>query len=282
MARTETTPLIRRLCAALLLSACGLAQAAPKSEPWPRWQTHDEASSASVAHEAWDQLLGRYLKPGTDGINRFAYGQLTAADRAALAAYLARLQATPVSRLARREQRPYWINLYNAETIRQIIEHYPVKSIRDIRLGGGLFSFVGGGPWEAKLLKVEGEKLSLNDIEHRILRPIWRDPRTHYAVNCASLGCPNLASRAYTAANLETQLNEGARAYINHPRGASVAGGKLRVSSIYVWFKDDFGGDDAGVIAHLRRYAAPPLAAALAGVDSIASDGYDWSLNEAR
>ena len=84
--------------------------------------------------------------------------------------------------------------------------------------------------------------MSLDDIEHRILRPIWRDPRIHYAVNCASIGCPDLFPEAITAANADAYLTRGARDYINDPRGAVVTGGRLTVSSIYKWFREDFGG----------------------------------------
>jgi hypothetical protein len=163
--------------------------------------------------------------------------------------------------------------------VKTVLEAYPVKSIRDIKISPGLFA---SGPWGKKLAKIEGEPVSLDDIEHRILRPIWKDPRTHYAVNCASIGCPNLPRDAFTRANMEALLEAGAKAYVNHPRGAKVSGGKLVVSSIYVWFKEDFGGNDAGVIAHLKRYANAELAKALEGVSVIASDDYDWALNEAK
>jgi hypothetical protein len=122
--------------------------------------------------------------------------------------------------------------------------------------------------------------LSLDDIEHRILRPIWRDPRLHYAVNCAALGCPNLQTAAFTAANTEALLDKAARDFVNHPRGAAIVGGKLIVSSIYVWYEADFGGADRGVIAHLKRYAGPELATALAAVDRISGNRYDWGLND--
>ena len=124
--------------------------------------------------------------------------------------------------------------------------------------------------------------MSLDEIEHGTLRPLARDPRVHYAVNCASIGCPNLQAAAWRADTLDQDLDRAARAYINHPRGVTaLAGGALRVSSIYVWFKEDFGGDDAGVIAHLRRYAAPPLASSLADAARIASHHYDWAINAA-
>lgn len=173
----------------------------------------------------------------------------------------------------------YWINLYNALTMQVVLEHYPVDSIRDIDISPGWFS---DGPWGAKLVGVEGEQLTLDDIEHRILRPIWQDPRIHYTVNCASVGCPNLALEAYTTANYNELAEAGVRAYINSPRGAVVDKGRLKVSSIYAWFKTDFGGTDASVIQHLRQYAEPELAAELDGVKKISDDFYDWSLNETR
>ncbi len=217
--------------------------------------------------------------PGADGLNRFRYAGVDASARAALRDYLARLAAVEVDALSRDEQRAYWINLYNALTVEVVLEHYPVESILDIRISPGFFSI---GPWGKKLVTVAGTELSLNDIEHRILRPIWRDPRLHYAVNCASLGCPNLQREAFTAANSEALLERAAREFVNHPRGARVAKGRLHVSSIYDWFAADFGGSDAAIIAHLRRYAGAELAARLAGIERVAGDDYDWRVNAAE
>ncbi|MDP6708184.1 MAG: DUF547 domain-containing protein [Alphaproteobacteria bacterium] len=249
---------------------------APKAELWPRWQAHDPKSTQSIDHGAWAGFLRRYLRPGTDGIARVAYGAVGGEDRARLDAYLAMLEAVPVDRLSRPEQRAFWINLYNAATVRLILDHPAAASIRDIDISPGLFA---DGPWGKKLLQVADVALSLNDVEHRILRPIWRDPRLHYAVNCAALGCPNLQAEAFTAANTERLLEAAARAYVNHPRGVMVDGQRLVVSSIYVWFQEDFEGTDRGVIRHLKRYAEAPLAAALGGVERIDGHAYDWRLN---
>jgi hypothetical protein len=260
----------------LLLSS--ILGAAPKADLWPRWDSHDAASTATVDHTAWDRFLSRYLVTNhLSGINRVRYGEVTAGDKRKLESYIESLQGTAVWRLNREEQMAYWINLYNAVTVRVILDHYPVSSITKIDLSSGLFS---RGPWEAKLLEVEGEEISLNDIEHRILRPIWKDPRVHYAVNCASMGCPNLQNRAYTAANLEVLLEKGAREYVNHPRGVSVEGKKLVLSSIYDWFREDFDGSEEGVLRHLRRHAAPELAKKLDDYSGRISYAYDWSLNE--
>lgn len=264
------------LIALMIAAAANTAQAAPRAELWPRWETQDARSTQVVNHDLWDDFLSAYVKPAADGINRVAYGRVTAADKTRLAQYLAQLQATPVSRLTRAEQRAYWINLYNAATVNVVLTHFPVASILKISISPGLFE---RGPWGKKMLRVEGMELSLNDIEHRILRPIWQDPRTHYAVNCASLGCPNLLPEAYTAPRMETQLESAARAFVNHPRGVRVSGSKLTVSSIYVWFQSDFGGTDSGVLAHLRRYANPALLEQLRGLNAIHDDDYDWTLN---
>jgi Protein of unknown function, DUF547 len=283
MRHSPPVRLLRRLAimALLALPLAGFASLetlfAPSAELWPRWQQHDPAATTRLDHGAWDALLTRYRRVGADGIARFAYGGVSAADRTALKAYIGGLQATAVSGLARGEQLAFWVNLYNALTIETVLAHYPVASIRDINISPGLFAT---GPWDKKLVTIEGERVSLNDIEHRILRPIWRDPRIHYVVNCASLGCPDLPPQALTAANVETVLEGQARSYVNHPRGVELAAGGLRVSSIYTWFSEDFGGSEASVIEHLRRHAEPGLAERLARVTAIAGHGYDWALND--
>ncbi len=220
----------------------------------------------------------RYVTVADDGITRFAYHAVDAEDRRMLEDYLASLSEVPIDEYSRGEQRAFWINLYNALTVKIVLERYPVASIRDINLSSGLFS---RGPWKAKRVSVAGQMLSLNDIEHRILRPIWRDARLHYAVNCASIGCPNLAREAFTAANTEELLERAARAYVNHPRGVRFAGESLIVSSIYVWFEGDFVTSSGSVLSHLRRYAEGNLAAQLAAVSRFDDHAYDWRLNDA-
>ncbi len=252
--------------------------AAPPARPWKRWMPHDSQSTAAIDHTAWDAVLARYVSRHPDGINRVANGSVTAADRAALDRYLDALSATPIARFNRDQQFAFWVNLYNALTVRVVLDHYPVDSIRDIDISSGLFA---DGPWGRDLIEVDGTALTLDDIEHRILRPLWRDPRIHYAVSCASLGCPNLARTAFLPGMLETMLNASAHDYINHPRGAAIRDGRLYVSSLYDWFSEDFGGDDAGVIAHLRNFAQGALADGLADIRSVSGHAYDWRLNDA-
>ena len=185
-------------------------------------------------------------------------------------------QAVAISIHNRAEQKAYWINVYNALTIDVILARFPVASIRDINISPG---FLARGPWGAKLFSVEGEKLSLDDIEHRILRPIWKDSRVHYAVNCASLGCPNLQPLAFTGENTESLLDKAAREFVNHPRGVAILNGRLRVSSIYVWFQEDFGRDAEDLMEHWQKYADPKLAESLEKYSGGLSHDYDWRLN---
>ncbi|KAA5804943.1 DUF547 domain-containing protein [Alkalicaulis satelles] len=227
-------------------------------------------------HAPWDRLLDAYVTPGADGVDRFDYDALRGdeAGRAALEAYIAALEAQPVGSLARDEQFALWANLYNAVTVRLIVEESPSRSILQIR--PTLFSI---GPWRAERVTVEGRALSLDDIEHGIMRPQFEAALVHYAVNCASIGCPNIRNRAWRADTLAQDLDAAARAYVNHPRGVSVTQRGLVISRIYKWYEEDFGGDDAGVIAHLLRYAEPELAEAISARPRIVRHAYDWSLN---
>ena len=261
------------LAAAATLTALPAIAAPGASLIDPHWQ--QSGSAGDVDNSAWGGFLSRYVSPDSTGVNLVRYGAVTPADKQGLKSYISALEAATPTAMTRDAAMAYWINLYNAKTVDLILDNYPVESIR--KIGGGFFS---SGPWDDKVVTVEGRSLSLNDIEHGILRPIWNDPRIHYAVNCASIGCPNLATQAWTSGNLAGMLDQAARSYINHPRGAAVENGRLIVSSIFSWYKVDFGGNDAGVIAHLKQYARADLAAALGGVNGISNDRYDWDLNE--
>lgn len=241
----------------------------------------EEGAARDVDHSAWGAFLAAHVSLDGAGIARIDYGAIDPVAKAALDRYVAELETIEVSALARDAQLAYWINLYNAVTVRVVAEHYPVRSIRAIRLGGPL----SVGPWGKPLVTVEGRALSLNDIEHKIVRPVFRELRIHYALNCAAAGCPNLGREPYAAASLEAQLDAAARAYVNDPRGVTVdAEGRLVLSKIYVWFKEDFDpagrGSKAAILAHLGRYADPGLASRLGTAPPIAGYRYDWSLND--
>ncbi len=262
---------------------CGIAgfpvpgQAAPSSELWDYWSSHDPDSTLSIDHSDWDAFQKKYTHLGEEGIRLVDYGKVTEADKVNLGRYIENLAGMTVTGLNRPEQMAYWINLYNALTVNVILDHYPVKSIRDIDISPGLFS---DGPWEKPLVAIEGHDVSLDDIEHRILRPIWKDPRIHYAVNCAALGCPNLIGQAFMPDKAEQILETAAREFVNHPRGVNVSYGNIDASSIYKWFQEDFGDSEQGVLQHLSRYAEDPLLDAVTKASSIKTYNYDWALND--
>lgn len=266
---------IKYLISIVFLVFSSIVSAEPFGKADKFWASHRADDTRIVDHSSWQQFLNTYVVAKGEPMQTFvSYSKVSTADKNALNGYLAKLQSIPIREYNRSEQRAFWINLYNAKTVELVISHYPVDSIRDIRFG--LFSI---GPWDEKLLTVEGKSLSLNDIEHSILRPLWRDNRIHYAVNCASFGCPNLNRSAFTAASTETLLSESAVAYVNHQRGVNIQGENAVLSSIYKWYAEDFGEDFASLKRHLIQYARPELAAKLQSVDDVDYD-YDWHLND--
>lgn len=240
-----------------------------------QWVKHNPSNSKPVNHKAWDRILGKYVTRDASGLNRFAYAKVSEADKKALDDYIAMLSRVDITNRSRAVQKAYWINLYHAVTVDLILDEYPVKSIRDIK--SGLISI---GPWRRELVTVENTVLTLDNIEHNILRPIWQDARIHYAVNCASVGCPNLNTQAFTAKNTEKSLDRLARDYVNSPRGVSISNGRITVSKIYMWFAYDFGNSQAGVLAHVSQYATPEKKAEIERIGRISNSKYDWSLNE--
>lgn len=273
---------VRRAAALGLVLSVLSSPAAIAAEPAELLGRGTPKSWFTVDHQAWDALLKRFVKHSQDGVNRVDYAAFKAGGHKELKLYIRSLEVIDPAALDRKEQFAFLANLYNAKTVDIVLDHYPVASIKDISLGGGLFAALTGGPWKAKVLTLGRVALSLDDIEHGMLRPVFKDPRVHYAVNCASIGCPNLQDTAFTGANLDAQLDAAARDYVNNERGASVADGKLTVSSIYSWFKADFGTSDEAVIRHLVKYAASAKAAQLKSISGISSHAYDWRLNDAK
>ena len=228
-------------------------------------------------HGDFDGMLAAFVRPDEARYNRVDYRNLKSDAHGELRAYITLLQSARPSMFSAPEAHAYWINLYNAKTLDVVLERYPVTSIKKINLGGG--GLFGSGPWSKSLMTVEGTALSLDDIEHRIIRPLFNDPMSHYGVNCASYSCPNLAVTAFTGANVDDLLARNAREYVNHPRGVTVDRGRITASRIYSWYAADFGGRRR-LKSHWTRFAAPELAAAIRDA-SIGRFVYDWSLNDA-
>jgi hypothetical protein len=258
----------RLLALTAVVFSCSL-YAAPKADLWEYWQPFADAKTVEIDHQSYQEFLDSYLV--VQGQHTLVkYNQVTSKDKLSLKTYLSKMSEVDPHQLTRGQQYAFWVNLYNAYTIDIILDNYPTKSITKI---GGLFSF---GPWDKEITTINGQALTLNDIEHRILRPIWQDPRTHYAVNCASLGCPNLQQYAFTDANTEQLLQQAMQSYISSDKGVLLSNGQLTLSSIYDWFEVDFGGSD-GVVEHLAE-----IRPELADYSGKVKFDYDWSLNEVK
>ncbi|GJM45399.1 MAG: DUF547 domain-containing protein [Gemmatimonadota bacterium] len=238
-------------------------------------QTAEPAPDAWPDHSAFDELLQRYVSDA--GVD-YAAWHANAGDRERLRTYLQTLSAAPVSELQERANaRPhalaYWLNLYNAVTLNFVLDGYPTDSIKDL---GGMFS----SPWKKKLVTVEGTELTLNEIENDIIRPRFREPRIHFALNCAAVSCPPLRAGAYVGESLDQQLEEQTVRFLADPRANRVGdNGRLRLSKIFDWYADDFR-DAAGSVA---QYVAPYLKDYPVDTDGvrIESNDYDWTLNDA-
>jgi hypothetical protein len=229
-----------------------------------------------VSHSVWTSLLREHVRPSPDGINRVEFPRFKSNGHRRLKSYIASLEQAAPSRLTRQAQKAFWINLYNAKTVDLVLERYPVASIRDVRLPDPTGK-LDDGPWKSKVLTVEGRSLSLDDISDLILRKEFRDPRVHYALNCLSIGCPNLLPEAFLAERLDRQLDAAAAAFVNHPRAIAFKAARIEASSIYQWYEADFGGFKP-MLAHLSRYARPELRRRLATVRKIDHYDYDWRL----
>jgi hypothetical protein len=239
--------------------------------------------TAMPDHAPWGALLARFAAEGTDGVTRVDYAGLKAdaGAMAALDAYIAALEAADPASMEPQTRKAFWINLYNAVTVRVVARAWPVASIKDIGLGGSLGALFAGGPWSAKLVRVAGEDLSLDDIEHVKLRKEMPDPRIHFVVNCASIGCPNLGKRPYAGETLDAQMDAATRAYVNHWRGVRFdEQGRMIATRLIDWYAGDFGGRK-GAIAFLKLYADPDLRAKIEAAGRVYRYEYDWAVNAA-
>jgi hypothetical protein len=170
------------------------------------------------------------------------------------------------------EQIAYWINAYNAFTIKLIMDHYPVASIKDIKNGIPFVNTV----WDIKFINIEGAEYDLNNIEHGILRPKYNEPRIHFAVNCASISCPKLQRFAYTGDKLDKQLDEAARTFINDTDKNKITPGKVELSKILSWYWGDFKDQYDSRVELINKYAETKVNPD-AEVEYLE---YDWGLND--
>ncbi len=238
-------------------------------------------AAALMDYTAYARLLAAHVRPGTvDGIQLALVDyQAVKADPAYQRALADLAAARPETFATRAERFAFWINAYNLLTIKAVIDQYPTRSIRD---GGTLLRPI----WKKKVGVAGGRELALDDIEHGILRPEFKDPRVHVAIVCASLSCPDLRREPYDPARLDAQLDDQARRFLGNPTKGVRLGPDprtARVSSIFKWFREDFA-PAGGVVAFIRAKADPALAARLGGLadGDLSFLDYDWSLNDTR
>lgn len=243
---------------------------------WPVWLPNNALSTEEISHKDWQTFLDNTVTTNNEGINLVNYGSISEKDLNLLNHYINYLSIIHIEHYNRKEQLAYWINLYNALIIKTIISYYPIDSIDEINISPGLFSI---GPWGARVAQINHESLSLDDIQNRIIRPIWNDPRSHYALCNGSIGAPNLSKSAYLGNLIDSQLNEAAINYVNSLRGAQIIEGRLFVSKVYEWFHEDFGGGKKNTILHFKQYAKEPLKSQLKHINTIDGYVYNWHLN---
>lgn len=227
--------------------------------------------SSPITHEQWDVLLKKHVD--SSGLVHYAAFQR---DSTALNAYLKILEnAHPDDKTWSRDaQMAYWINAYNAFTVKLIIDHYPVASIKDIKRGIAFVNSV----WDIKFIKIEGFSYDLNNIEHNILRKVFKDARIHAAINCASYSCPKLSRHAYTAADLDRQLTQAMTAFVNDPNRNKIQADKAEISPIFKWFKGDFERNAGSVRKYINQYSRAKLDKST----NISYLDYNWQLNDAH
>ena len=238
-------------------------------------EARSQAPLEQVDHSTWDRLLKKYVDQ--DGMVNYAAWKASEADRAALKQYLAALsQAAPEAKTTKEGKLAFWINAYNALTVHGILEVYPTSSIRNHTA-----KVLGYNIWKDLLLPVGGKKYSLEAIEHQVLRKL-SEPRIHFAIVCASIGCPRLRNEAYTPDKLEEQLADNARDFFSRQKNLQVdfAARVIRVSSILDWFGTDFGPTPPAALKSLLEYMPADAKQVISSNSfSVSFLEYDWSLN---
>lgn len=260
----------------LMLLLTSFAHATFYKNLWPQWEINNPLSKEIISHQLWQDFLNRRVITNAENINLVDYAHMTQIDLNLLKDYLKQMAQINIDNYNRVEQLAYWINVYNALTVQTVANYYPVSTIQEINISPGLFSV---GPWGANLISIKDTQLTLDDINNRIIRPIWNDARTHYTLNNASIGAANLNRKAYQGHTLDEQLNHAASTYINSLRGVSVIEGRLIISKLYDWYEEDFGGSKQDVITHLLQFAKEPLQSQLKHINTIDSYIYNWHIN---
>ncbi|MEO8217487.1 MAG: DUF547 domain-containing protein [Acidobacteriota bacterium] len=237
------------------------------------------SASGEPDYSGWTALLTKYYDP-QGGMN---YKALKAGDAGTLQALRQKMAGVNVGSLSKKEQLAYWINLYNINVVSVVVEHYPLKSIRDLSTD----PIIRLNVFKTDRVPFGKGKIALNDIENDRIREGFKDPRIHFAINCAAKSCPPIRTEAYRGAKIDEQLDDQARKFLNGPHGARVEmkgnTAVVHVTKIMDWFGDDFEKWGGGKQAFLRRFLSGDNLAALKSAKTIRFDydDYDWGLNDA-
>lgn len=224
------------------------------------------AEEKTVDHSLYGELLGKYVKDGVVNYKDFK------TEEHKLDQYLNLLDKTNPEELPRNEQFALYANAYNAYTIKLILQNYPVKSIKDT---GSLLR----SPWKKKFVKIGGKTMTLDDVEHNILRPRFKDARVHFAINCAAKDCPPLISEPYQGDILDEQLEDSTRAFLNNPKKNYLEGNTLWVTRIFKWFGGDFNKDPLTFVLKFAEGEFKKQLEAKKDQIKVKYLDYDWSLN---
>ena len=219
--------------------------------------TIDEQRS-NGASMMWDGLLQKYVS--NDGVVNY---KGLAADQSFALCISTFEQMLPDDSWRREEEMCFWINVYNAFTVKLIIDNYPLKSITDL-----------DKPWDKKFIKLKGKTFSLNQIENEILRPKFKDPRIHFAINCASYSCPRLLNRAFMPMSLNSMLDQMAKDFLNDPKRNKITADKAEISQIFDWYKEDFILNGS-LVNFINRFSTVKISKET----PISFLEYNWNLN---
>jgi hypothetical protein len=221
-----------------------------------------------LTHKGWNTLLNKHV----DEAGNVDYKGFKSEEKA-LNEYLTVLSKNhPDNSWKRNDRLAFWINAYNASTVKLIVKNYPVKSIKD--LGGSIYKV--NTPWDIKFIKIGEEVYDLNNIEHGMIRKEFSDPRIHFAVNCASVSCPKLRNEAYVGTTIEQQLEDQAKYFINNKvKNQIKSTKKANLSKIFRWYKGDFTSSGMSIVEYINQYADVKLEAD-AKIEFL---DYDWDLN---
>lgn len=255
-----------------LVAGCSSAPAPTANvSPAAFWGKSNEGNPAIIDHSSWDQLLGTHVvELQGSGVRQFRYSSIDSAASKQMKSYVDYLASIDPREYNKLEQQAYWMNLYNVLSVQAVLESLP-----SITAGDGLpVAFHA-----TKRVKVANQQLSLGEIENSILRPIWQDHRIHFGLNCASMDCPNMDRRAYTAATIKAQLKEAGTRFVNDDRGVHFADGKLTVSRIFDVYRDDFAQDPKTLMKVFAHYARDKKALYLLGYEGEILYSSDMRLN---